>query len=211
MRTFSEGGDIHESTRSFLFGGEAQPGQREVAKRVNFGIFYGAGPKTLAKTAGISKDAAAAYKDKWLASYPGVRRWIDEVLAIQQEHWWLQTPLGRRRTFVMQGLSWKDESHAQSQAINFPIQSLAADIAKLSMLEVTALLAAYRTEAYLIGQVHDSLIIDCPVENLELVRRLVVQSMKEPATSRFGFKFDVPLEVETKVGASWYQADVGQG
>jgi DNA polymerase-1 len=210
LAVFRTGGDIHEATRAHIYGSMEEPEQREVAKRVNFGIFYGAGAPTLARTAGISVQNAQAYRRAWFQAYPGVKRWIKEVEQVLQEHWTLETPFGRQRRFTVAGLSPEMASHVQAQAINFPIQSLAADLTKLAMLSVDRVLKSSRTDALLIGQVHDSLIIDCPADFVEPVVELVVSTMKEPFTSSFGFTFDVPLEVEVKIGTSWHAADIGE-
>ena len=101
------------------------------------------------------------------------------------------------------------EAHVLNQATNFPVQATAADLTKLAMLAVSRELS--RDEGVLIGQVHDSLLVDCPRECVPKVERIVRGCMEDPGTSRFGFDFDVPLEVDVKWGANWLKAEEGEG
>lgn len=204
LRAFREGLDIHEMTRSAFFSGPPLAGQREVAKRVNFGIFYGIGAPGLATATGVTVAQAGRFRAAWHAQYPGAKRWIDAVHEELHRHSALETPFGRRRRWDLVGLNLKQMAHAEAAAQNFPVQSLASDLCKLAMVKVSRELLRY--DAVLIGQIHDELLFDVPVEELEDVKRIVRGCMVEPGTQDYGFTFDVPLEVSMGWGKTWLAA-----
>ena len=201
---FRDGVDIHALTASQVFG---QPIDgmdamvRRSAKAINFGIIYGISAFGLAQNLGISRSEAQAYIDAYFERYPGIRDYMEETKAFCHQHGYVQTLFGRRAH--MPGINDKNPARRNFQeraAINAPIQGSAADIIRRAMIRIPPALEAAGLRAAMLLQVHDELVFEVPdsevVETCDLVARVM-----EGTT-----QLDVPLVVDTGVGANWEEA-----
>ncbi len=202
IETFRKGIDIHQRTASEIFKvplDQVTPDLRRKAKAVNFGIVYGISDFGLARGTGVTREEAKAYIERYLDSYPGVRRYMQEVVVQGREKGYVSTVLGRRR-YLPDLLSSNRTVRAMAErmALNAPIQGTSADIIKLAMLSVDKELRERGLRAKMLLQVHDDLVLEVPLDELEEVALLVKNCMEN------AFELKVPLEVEVKVGANWY-------
>lgn len=200
-RTFQEGEDVHRRTAAEIFGVAPEvvtPEQRRVAKTVVFGIAYGQSAVGLANQLQIPVEQAQVYIDQYFARYPGVRQYTRETVALAARQGSVTTLLGRRRPMPhLKSSEPRARAAAERQAVNHPIQGLAADIVKLAMCRLAPKLAPF--DARLLLQVHDELVLEVAADQVEAVREVVVRTMEEPPLEGF----TVPLLVETKVGEAW--------
>jgi DNA polymerase I len=200
-RTFQEGEDVHRRTAAEIFAvapEEVTPEQRRVAKTVVFGIAYGQSAVGLAHQLSIPVEQAQAYIEQDFARDPGVRQYTKDTIARAARDGCVTTLMGRRRPMPqLRSGDPRTRSGAERAAVNHPIQGLAADIVKLAMVRLSPQLAPF--DARLLLQVHDELVLEVAVDQVEPVRDLVVRTMQEPPLP----EFSVPLVVETKVAEAW--------
>ena len=201
---FKRGQDIHARTAAEVFGiplEEVTPELRRHAKAVNFGIVYGISEFSLADDIGVTRKEARQYIDNYLAHYAGVRTYMHDIVEQAKQDGYVTTLFGRRRELPeLKSSNFNIRSFGERVALNTPIQGTAADIIKLAMLRVDAALKKQKLKARLVLQVHDELIVECPVKEAEQVKKIVTAEMENVAQMR------VPLLAEAKVGASWYEA-----
>ena len=204
QQAFCSGADIHTTTASQVFGVDMENVtslQRRHAKAVNFGIVYGISEFSLAEDIGVSRYEARAYIDNYLANYRGVRSYMKKVVEDAKEIGYTETIYGRRRYIPeLKSSNFNIRSGAERIALNTPIQGTAADIIKLAMIRVEKALNETFPDARLLLQVHDELIVECPVEIAPQVAQLVSREMQEVT------QLKVPLTAEAKYGKSWYEA-----
>ena len=204
QEAFRSGTDIHTATASQVFGVEPEqvtPLMRRHAKAVNFGIVYGISEFSLADDIGVTRKEARQYIDNYLAHYAGVRTYMHDIVEQAKQDGYVTTLFGRRRELPeLKSSNFNIRSFGERVALNTPIQGTAADIIKLAMLRVDAALKKQKLKARLVLQVHDELIVECPVKEAEQVKKIVTAEMENVAQLR------VPLLAEAKVGASWYEA-----
>lgn len=183
---------------------------RRGAKAVNFGIIYGQSPFGLAKSLGISKEEAAKFIHEYFARYPGVEDFMHRTLAACRRDGFVKTLLGRRRAIsgIRPPAKPKDSQFdtqpaplqlnlPERTAVNTVIQGTAADLIKLAMLAVYKRMRAEQLEAKMILQIHDELVFDCPEQELDSLRQIVVEEMSGAG------QLLVPLEVDVKSGENW--------
>ena len=204
LAAFASGEDIHTATAARVFGvalKDVDSEQRRKAKMVNFGIAYGISAFGLAQRLGIPRGEAAQIIEHYFASYPGIRRYIDDTIAGAKKAGYVETVTGRRR-FLRDINSANGTTRAQAErfAINTPIQGTAADMIKLAMSAIHRELAARKLKTKLLLQVHDELVFDVPKAEEAEVRVLVEDRMKH------ALPLAVPLEVELGTGATWLAA-----
>ena len=204
LAAFASGEDIHTATAARVFGvalKDVDSEQRRKAKMVNFGIAYGISAFGLAQRLGIPRGEAAQIIEHYFASYPGIRRYIDDTIAGAKKAGYVETVTGRRR-FLRDINSANGTTRAQAErfAINTPIQGTAADMIKLAMSAIHRELAARKLKTKLLLQVHDELVFDVPKAEEAEVRVLVEDRMKH------ALPLAVPLEVELGMGATWLAA-----
>ena len=174
---------------------------RRHAKAVNFGIVYGISAFSLSEDIGVSVAEAKQYIDNYLRNYAGVREYMKRIVEQAKHDGFVTTLLGRRRELPeLKSSNFNLRSFGERVALNTPIQGTAADIIKIAMLRVDAALRKKKLRARLILQVHDELIVECPLEEREAVMEIVKYEMEHVMTLR------VPLLAEAKCGASWYEA-----
>lgn len=202
---FIAGQDIHTATASKIFGvqaAEVTGNQRAQAKAINFGIIYGMGPQRLARDTGVTMREAKDFIDRYFATYPGIRDYIERSINFAREHEYTMTFTGRRRT-LREINETKDRmvlSNAQNIAVNAPVQGSAADLIKIAMVRVQKKLDESQLRARMLLQVHDELVFECPKEEVDEVTALVKREMEE------AFAFTVPLQTEVGVGHNWLEA-----
>ncbi len=204
IAAFRSGEDIHAVTASQVFGvplAEVTPLQRSHAKAVNFGIVYGISAFSLAQDIGVFQSEAKAYMDSYFAKYHGVREYMTRVVEQAKADGYVTTLFGRRRDLPeLKSSNFNLRSFGERVALNMPIQGTAADIIKAAMVRVDARMRAEGLEAQLLLQVHDELIVECPAEEAETVKAILVDEMEHVVDYR------VPLLVDAKIGASWAEA-----
>ena len=204
IAAFRSGEDIHAVTASQVFGvplAEVTPLQRSHAKAVNFGIVYGISAFSLAQDIGVFQSEAKAYMDSYFAKYHGVRAYMTRVVEQAKADGYVTTLFGRRRDLPeLKSSNFNLRSFGERVALNMPIQGTAADIIKAAMVRVDARMRAEQLQARLLLQVHDELIVECPAEEAETVKAILVDEMEHVVDYR------VPLLVDAKIGASWAEA-----
>ena len=204
IAAFRSGEDIHAVTASQVFGvplAEVTPLQRSHAKAVNFGIVYGISAFSLAQDIGVFQNEAKAYMDNYFAKYHGVRAYMTRVVEQAKADGYVTTLFGRRRDLPeLKSSNFNLRSFGERVALNMPIQGTAADIIKAAMVRVDARMRAEKLQARLLLQVHDELIVECPAEEAETVKTILVDEMEHVVDYR------VPLLVDAKIGASWAEA-----
>jgi DNA polymerase-1 len=202
ISAFNNNEDIHTATAASVFGvpkEEVTPFMRQSAKAVNFGIVYGIGDFSLAKDLGITRKEARKYIDDYLERYPGVRRYMHDTVVKGKEDGFVSTMFNRRRYLPeLRSSNFNMRSFGERVAMNAPIQGSAADIIKIAMVSVYNELTSHKLKSRLILQVHDELIIETCVEEKELTEKILKDCMENAVS------MDVPLTVEVKSGASWY-------
>ncbi len=207
-QAFADGIDIHAMTASEMFGVPVQgmdPSIRRRAKAINFGIIYGISAFGLANQLGIGRGEAAAYIDKYFERFPGIRAYMEAAKREARDKGYVTTLFGRRAHYP--GITDKNpamRAFNERAAINAPIQGSAADIIRRAMIRMDAALSDARLSARMLLQVHDELVFEVPVGQVEatipLVRR-VMESAAEPAV-----RLAVPLVVEARAAANWEEA-----
>ena len=204
IAAFRSGEDIHAVTASQVFGvplAEVTPLQRSHAKAVNFGIVYGISAFSLAQDIGVFQSEAKAYMDSYFAKYHGVRAYMTRVVEQAKADGYVTTLFGRRRDLPeLKSSNFNLRSFGERVALNMPIQGTAADIIKAAMVRVDARMRAEQLQARLLLQVHDELIVECPAEEAETVKAILIEEMEHVVDYR------VPLLVDAKIGASWAEA-----
>ena len=205
LEAFAQGLDIHAATASLVYGvpiEKVTSQQRSVAKMMNFATSYGVSAYGLATRAGLSMEEARQFMATYFATYPGVKRYLEETIARAREQGYVETLLGRRRYFpiLRAGVRASQQARAAAEraAINFPIQGSAADILKIALREVHRKLREQGFSARMILQVHDELVLETPIKEMEEVVPLVVETMES------AYELKAPLRAEPEYGPNWY-------
>jgi DNA polymerase I len=204
IESFAVDEDIHTRTASEVFGlPPARIGDdlRRQAKAINFGIIYGMSPFGLSRQLGISQKMARTYIDHYFSRYQGVKRFIDETIAEARRTRRTSTLLGRIRLLPdIDSSNSAVRQFAERTAVNTPIQGTAADIIKLAMIRVDALLQAQRMKAALLLSVHDEIVLEAPPEEQEVLSEMIADVMGQILDLK------VPLKVNVAWGANWAEA-----
>jgi len=201
---FLSGEDFHTVTASQVFGvpvPEVTGQMRRAAKAVNFGIVYGISAFSLSQDLGVTTADAKDYMDAYFERFPGVKKYMEDVVAKAREDGFVETLFRRRRALPeIKASKFATRSFGERVALNMPIQGTAADIMKLAMVRVFDRLRAERLEARLIMQVHDELIVECPEQEAEQVKTLLTAEMEGV------MDLAVPLLAEAHSGKNWLEA-----
>lgn len=204
VRAFNEGEDFHAETAARVFGvpvSEVTPDLRSRAKAVNFGIVYGQQAYGLSQSLHISMAEARDMIDRYYEAYPGVRTFLDNVVARAKQTGYAETMYGRRRHIPeLKAKSPQLRGFGERTAMNHPMQGTAADIIKIAMARVSRRLEEEGFAAHMILQVHDELDFECPVEEVERLTAMVQDVMEHVVDLR------VPLIAEASTGITWADA-----
>ncbi|MEY3017010.1 MAG: hypothetical protein RL336_145 [Pseudomonadota bacterium] len=204
LRAFANGEDIHKAAAAEVYGvplEQVSGDMRRSAKAVNFGLIYGMSAFGLAKQLHIGRQEAQAFIDRYFATYPGVKRYMDNTRSEAAERGYVETLRGRRLNLPeINSSNGMRRQAAERTAINAPMQGTAADIIKLAMLKVDAWLQSADVDARMIMQVHDELVFEVAESQVDVVRESIIRLMSEAETLR------VPLLVEAGVGINWDEA-----
>ena len=196
--------DIHRITASKVFHTpfeEVTDLQRRNAKAVNFGIVYGISSFGLSQDLSISKKEAAEYIEQYFATYPGIKSFLDKLVADARKCGYVTTMFGRKRPVPeLASGNFMQRSFGERVAMNSPIQGSAADIIKIAMIHVWARMKKEGLRSRLILQVHDELLIETYAPEEETVRRILTEEMQNAA------KLSVALEIDLHTGMTWYEA-----
>lgn len=202
---FLEGQDIHASTAMRVFGlqsaDEVTPNMRRQAKAVNFGIVYGISDYGLSQNLGITRKQAQQYIDTYFEKYPGVKRYMEEIVREAKDKGYVETLYHRRRILPdINSRNFNLRSFAERTAINTPIQGTAADIIKIAMIEMKKRLDEADLKATMLLQVHDELVFEVPQDELAELDKLVKEVMENAVA------LHVPLITDSSYGPTWYDA-----
>ena len=204
VRAFNEGEDFHAETAARVFGvpvSEVTPDLRSRAKAVNFGIVYGQQAYGLSQSLHISMAEARDMIDRYYEAYPGVRTFLDNVVARAKQTGYAETMYGRRRHIPeLKAKNPQLRGFGERTAMNHPMQGTAADIIKIAMARVSRRLEEEGFAAHMILQVHDELDFECPVDEVERLTTMVRDVMEHVVDLR------VPLIAESSTGVTWADA-----
>lgn len=196
--------DIHTTTASQVFGvpvEEVTPLLRRNAKAVNFGIVYGISAFGLSQDLNISRKEANEYIERYFATYPGIKEYLDGNVAFAKEKGYVSTLYGRIRPIPeLSSSNFMQRSFGERAAMNSSIQGTAADIIKIAMVRVSRRLREEKLESRLILQIHDELLIETKKEEVEQIRIILKEEMMGAAN------LSVPLSIDIEEGNTWYEA-----
>lgn len=203
IAAYCEGKDIHSITASQVFDVPLEmvtPAMRRDAKAVNFGIIYGISAFGLASDLNISSKQAQAYINRYFETYSSVKTYMNGNVSNATKFGYVETLLGRRRVInELRASNYNVRSFGERAAMNMPLQGSSADIIKLAMINVNKKLKEGKFKAKLVLQVHDELVIDCPLNEAEEVSKLLKDEMENAVS------LSVPMTVEVGVGKSWFE------
>ncbi|MFJ5562957.1 DNA polymerase I [Lysinibacillus xylanilyticus] len=201
---FREGMDVHTRTAMDVFHvseDEVDSNMRRAAKAVNFGIVYGISDYGLSQNLDITRKEAATFIEKYFASFPGVKQYMEDIVQDAKFNGYVTTILNRRRYLPdITSSNFNIRSFAERTAMNTPIQGSAADIIKKAMIDMDARLKKENMQAKILLQVHDELIFEAPKEEIVLLEKIVPEVMEN------AIELSVPLKVDFNYGATWYEA-----
>ena len=204
LQAFRNGEDIHRDTASRVFDvmpAFVTPEQRAKCKMVNFGIIYGISAFGLSQRLKVPRREAQALIDAYFRLYPSVKTYMEKAIADARAKGYAETVLGRRRTLRdINSRNATARQAAERDAINTPIQGSAADLIKVAMVKVDRALKAENLRTKMVLQIHDELVFDTPLEEVDRVKEIVRREMEG------ALDFGVPLEVGIGVGANWLDA-----
>lgn len=194
MEAFERDEDIHARTAATILNlpiEEVTPQQRDLAKRVNFGIAYGMSAYGLAQWARIPRSEAEEFIYSYFVSFPGVKAYMDRIIRQAERQGYVSSLMGRRRYFAHL------DNRAKREAINMPIQGTASDLMKLAMIRVHERITSGEIQADMLLQIHDELILEADEAEAEESARLVKETMEGV------MDLSVPLRVDVKIGRNW--------
>ena len=201
LGAFSAGQDIHTATAAAVFKipiDSVNPDQRRLAKVANFGSIYGQGEYGLSQQLGITGDVAREFLAQYWSTYSRLKEYLDEVRRKAREEGFVVSATGRRRAIPdLRSPNFQLRSAAERMAINFPMQSLAADIIKIAMVRLQREIEADQIEGRMLLQVHDELLFEVPRSEVDQFAE------KVPRIMTGAYELETGIEVETKVGPNW--------
>jgi DNA polymerase-1 len=204
IEAYRNASDIHAVTASQVFHvpmEEVTPQLRRNAKAVNFGIVYGISAFGLSEGLSISRAEAKEYIERYFATYPDVKRYLDGEVQFARDHGYIKTIFGRQRPVPdINASNFMRRSFSERVAMNSPIQGAAADIMKKAMNAVNRALHAGGFQSRIVVQVHDELLLECPKDEAEQVKALLVEKMEQAAD------LSVRLVADASEGLNWDEA-----
>jgi DNA polymerase-1 len=203
-QAFVDNIDIHTATAAKVYGiglDEVDSTQRRNAKAVNFGIIYGQSAFGLSQNLGIPRKEAAEIIENYFAQYPGIKQYMADTMNFARENGYVCTLMGRRRYLRdINSANQTVRGFAERNAINAPIQGSAADMIKIAMINIHREFKALKLDARMTMQVHDELVFDVPNHEIEIVKPIILENMKN------AIKTEVPIMVEIGTGLNWLEA-----
>jgi len=205
LKAFEDGLDIHAATAARIYNIDVKDVSgdlRRIAKTVNFGIIYGISAFGLAeRISEISRSEAAQLIEQYFKQYPGIKTYMDNTIASARKNEYVETILGRKRYIRdINSSNAMVRGFAERNAINAPIQGSAADMIKVAMINISKSFEAEKLKSKMILQVHDELVFDVLKEEVEIVKEIVEEKLKN------SIAIGVPLEVDMKTGTNWLEA-----
>ncbi len=201
LAAFAAGHDIHAATAARVFKvpiEEVDPNQRRLAKVANFGSIYGQGEYGLSQQLSIPGDEARAFLKEYWSTYGRLKEWLDSIRVTAREQGYVVSATGRRRAIPdLRSPNFQLRQAAERMAINFPIQSLAADIIKIAMVRLQREMAEGGLEGRMLLQVHDELVFEVPAAEVDMFAEIV------PRLMTGAYDLATGLEVEAKAGDNW--------
>ena len=204
IEAFKSGEDVHSITASKVFDvplSEVTKVMRYKAKAVNFGIVYGQSKYGLAKALGITAQEAESFMDKYFATYPNVKLYMQSMVEFALEHGYVETVFGRKRYLAseLNSTNGTIREFAKRAAINQPMQGTAADLIKMAMVDLKRKMKELKLQSKLIIQVHDELVIEAKKDELDILNKIVKESMElnQPLL--------VPLVIDINTGETWQE------
>lgn len=204
LDAFAQGVDVHRATAAEVFGvalDAVENEQRRAAKAINFGLIYGMSAFGLAKQLGIGRYEAQDYVNLYFERYPGVKKYMDETREQAHKNGYVETVFGRRLYLPeINSRNGQRRQYAERTAINAPMQGTAADIIKHAMINVDAALKQSKLDARVVMQVHDELVVEVAVKQVDALSDLLRTNMEQAA------ELSVPLVVDIGSGNNWDEA-----
>ena len=204
MEAFAQGLDIHTATAAKVYGialDEVDSDKRRNAKAVNFGIIYGQSAFGLSQSLGIPRKEAAEIIEHYFDQYSGIKQYMSDTINFARENGYVQTIMGRRRYLRdINSANQTVRGFAERNAINAPIQGSAADMIKIAMINIHHEMKEQKIEAKMTMQVHDELVFDVPIHEVEKLKPIIENGMKH------AIKTIVPIVVEIGQGNNWLEA-----
>ncbi len=204
VEAFNKGMDIHTATAAKVYGVPVEMVTKEMrrhAKTVNFGIIYGISAFGLAERLHIPRRAAADIIESYFIQYPGIKEYMEKSIAFAREHGYVETIMGRRRYLPdINSANAVVRGFAERNAINAPIQGSSADMIKIAMIRVHKAFEEKKLKSKMILQVHDELVFDVLNEEVEQVKQIVEDKMKN------AMPLSVPVVVDINTGNNWLEA-----
>lgn len=204
IEAFNNDMDIHTKTAMDIYHipkEQVTKNERRNAKAVNFGILYGISSFGLSEDLGINVKEAKNFIDNYLETFPGIKDYMNNLIAKAHENGYVKTMFGRKRVIdEIKSANYMVKTSGERMALNTPIQGTSADILKIAMIEIHKELEKRNLKTKMIIQVHDELLFDCPKEEQEEVEKLIKDKMEN------AYKLLVPLKVDIESGANWYEA-----
>ncbi|MFX3938622.1 DNA polymerase I [Streptococcus suis] len=205
IEAFQQGADIHTSTAMRVFGIEkaedVTPNDRRNAKAVNFGVVYGISDFGLSNNLGITRKEAKAYIDTYFERFPGIKNYMETIVREACDKGYVETIYKRRRELPdINSRNFNVRNFAERTAINSPIQGSAADILKVAMINLDKALTEAGLATRMLLQVHDEIVLEVPVAELETVKAMVKETMES------AISLSVPLIADENEGSTWYEA-----
>ncbi|HEM3665002.1 TPA: DNA polymerase I [Streptococcus suis] len=205
IEAFQQGADIHTSTAMRVFGIEkaedVTPNDRRNAKAVNFGVVYGISDFGLSNNLGISRKEAKNYIDTYFERFPGIKKYMETIVREARDKGYVETLYKRRRELPdINSRNFNVRNFAERTAINSPIQGSAADILKVAMINLDRALTEAGLSTRMLLQVHDEIVLEVPMAELETVKTMVKETMES------AIQLSVPLIADENEGETWYEA-----
>ena len=204
INAFNSGIDIHTQTAMSVFGvahDDVTSNMRRQAKAVNFGIVYGISEFGLSEQLGISRNEAKDFIERYFASYPEIKQFMDETVAFCEANGYVKTLFNRRREInEIHDKNYMVREFGKRAAMNAPIQGSSADLIKVAMVNVYNAMVKQQCKSKIILQIHDELIFDVCEDEIELMKNLVKNAMEQAMALK------VPLIADANIGKSWYDA-----
>jgi DNA polymerase-1 len=204
IEAFRQGGDIHRQTAALIFGvsvDRVTPEMRARAKTINFATIYGQGPFALSRQLGIAQEDAKAFIARYFERFAGVRAFLDRQVQLAREQGYVETLFKRRRYIPeIRDRNFNMRAYAERTAQNSPLQGSAADLIKLAMVRTHRAIRERELASRMLLQVHDELLFEVPVGEVEEMRALVRSQMETVVP------LDVALVVDIGVGPNWRDA-----